>query len=1033
MTQPKRIPLATYRLQLRKEFPLEAASATVPYLRMLGVSDLYLSPVYAAREGSVHGYDVIDHGRLNPELGDARALRQLLDKVEGAGMGVLLDVVPNHMCVAGDGNRLWMDVLENGRHSPCAAHFDIDWDPPKPELVGKVLLPFLGEQYGRVLEGGLTVRLEQGVLSVESGGSRLPLTLASWSQVLEPALALVRQGVPAEDPGLIELESILRALTHALPMLTASADGLGGLIEYRHEKEAIQRRLVAVLQEHPACAEAVNGALAAINGRKGEPGSFDALERLMNDQCYRLANWRVAAHEINYRRFFDVNELAAIRVESPPVFAEVHVLPFEIARHPAFTGFRVDHVDGLSDPEQYLIDLRDGARAATSAPGVGDGDARRPFIVVEKILAPAENLPSAWDVDGTTGYELMPILAGVLVRPTGGLRLRAVAANFAANLAANSAGGSGGQSGHPDPSSSSPPSSTGLRSFTDVGYESKRELLWTTLAAELTVLARRLDRISEQHRYTRDFTLNHLQAALLEVVACFPVYRTYVRSCARDQEPEISEGDRLVIGQAIAAARRRNPLINASLFDFIESVLMRRDPPGLAPAELDERRTFETRFQQLTGPVCAKGIEDTAFYRYLPLLALNEVGGDPTRFGAADVEIHRALADRARSSPRSLSATATHDTKRGEDTRARLYVLSEVADAWAIATSQWSSLNAAHKIKVDGTPAPDPAEEFILYQTLAGSWPLGGLASEPGYPERIHQYMAKARHEAKTNTSWINPNPDYDRAADAFVDALMDPERSSRFHESMETFVRKIARPGLWNGLAQVVLKVCAPGIPDFFQGTELWDFSLVDPDNRRLVDYRVRRAWLGAMSAELERVAGSGRTPESAVAGSPVEGWFDAPEDGRIKLWVTAAALRARRRNREALELGAYQPIVPVGTAAAHVFAFARSAPPVPADGRAGKRDGQIVIAVVGRFLVSLGAERPCGPAWDGTRLSLPEALAGRTFREVLTDRIVRPTGDGGLPLPDVFRHLPVAILESTLEPNLEEPTFEPILEPTP
>jgi (1->4)-alpha-D-glucan 1-alpha-D-glucosylmutase len=1029
VSQPRRIPLATYRLQLRKEFPLEAASATVPYLRMLGVSDLYLSPVYAAREGSVHGYDVIDHGRLNPELGDARALRQLLDQVEGAGMGVLLDVVPNHMCVVGDGNRLWMDVLENGRHSPCAAHFDIDWDPPKPELVGKVLLPFLEEQYGRVLEGGLAVRLDQGVLSVEIGGSRLPLALASWGQVLEPALEIVRQGVPAEDPGLIELESILRALTHALPMLTAAADGLGGLIEYRHEKEAIHRRLVAVLQEHPACAAAVTAALASINGRKGEPASFDALERLMNDQHYRLANWRVAAHEINYRRFFDVNELAAIRVECPSVFAEVHVLPFEIARHPAFTGFRVDHVDGLSDPEQYLIDLRDGARAVTTAPSGEDDDqdededrdARRPFIVVEKILGPAEILPSAWDVDGTTGYEFMPILAGVLVRPTGGLRLRAVAANFSANPAAASwAGASAGHPGHPDPSSSSPQSSSGLRSFSDVGYESKRELLATTLAAELTVLARRLDRISEQHRYTRDFTLNHLQAALLEVVACFPVYRTYVRG----EDPEISEGDRLVIGQAVAAARRRNPLINSSLFDFIESVLMRRDPPGLAPAELDERRTFETRFQQLTGPVCAKGIEDTAFYRYLPLLALNEVGGDPTRFGAPDADTHRALAERAQRSPHCLSATATHDTKRGEDTRARLYVLSEVADAWAIATTQWSSLNSALKTKVDGRPAPDPAEEYILYQTLAGSWPLGGLSSEPGYPQRIHQYMAKARHEAKTNTSWINPNPEYDRAADGFVDALMDPDRSGRFHASMESFVRSIARPGLWNGLAQVVLKVCAPGIPDFFQGSELWDFSLVDPDNRRLVDYRLRRAWLGAMSAELERAGGSGRAPESEIAGSPIEGWFDAPEDGRIKLWVTAAALRARRRNREALELGEYRPIATVGPAAAHVFAFARTAR-APSSGRArgqngrqnGQHAGQVVIAVVGRFLASFGVERPCGPAWDGNRLSLPEALAGRTFREVLTDRIVNPTGDGGLPLPDVFRHLPVAILESILE----------------
>jgi (1->4)-alpha-D-glucan 1-alpha-D-glucosylmutase len=974
MSNPTRVPVATYRLQLRKEFPLEAASAVVPYLRMLGISDLYLSPLYAAREGSVHGYDVIDHRRLNPELGDARSLRQFLDDVAGAGMGVVLDVVPNHMCVAGDGNQLWMDVLESGRHSPSAAHFDIDWDPPKAELVGKVLLPFLGEQYGHVLEGGLEVRLEDGVLYVAYNDSRLPLALSSWRHVLEPALEALRAEVPAEEAGLIELESIMRAVGHALPMLTDP--GAGGITDYLHEKGAIQHRLAVVVEGNPACAAALHRALVGINGRAGQPSSYDGLERLMNDQFYRLANWRVAAHEINYRRFFDVNELAAIRVETPAVFADVHALPFEVATHSALTGFRIDHVDGLSDPQQYLVDLREGCnRVRSSASGA------RPFIVVEKILAPTETLPGDWDVDGTTGYDFIPLLADIFVRSTGALRLRAVAANFGGTH-----GGGGG-------------------TFADVGYESKRQLLRTTLAAELTVLARRLDRVSEQHRYTRDFTLNHLQDALLEVVACFPVYRAYVRR----EDAQLSERDRRVIALAVSCARRRNPLINASLFDFIESVLLRRDPHGLGPAEIDERRTFETRFQQLTGPVCAKGIEDTAFYRYLPLLALNEVGGDPTRFGAPDADVHQALASRGQISPRSMSATATHDTKRGEDTRARLYVLSEVADAWAIATSQWSSSNAAHKVRVDGVPAPDPAEEYILYQTLVGTWPLGGWDSEPGYPARIREYMAKARHESKTNTSWINPGAAYDEAANAFVDAVLDRQRSGAFLDGVDKMARTIARPGLWNGLGQVVLKVCAPGIPDFFQGSELWDFSLVDPDNRRLVEYRVRRAWLTPMLAALEqnRAAGSAPQAEPGPRTSPPfdpPGWFDAPEDGRIKLWVMAAALHARRAHAAVFGAGDYQPVVASGPSAGHVFSFAR------------RLGDEAVVAVVGRHLATLGAQRPCGPAWDGNRLMLPPALAGRRFRDALTNRLLIPT-DGALPLPELFRHLPVAILVATLE----------------
>ena len=959
MRAPDRIPAATYRLQLRREFPLPAASAAIPYLRLLGISDLYLSPLYAARAGSPHGYDIVDHTRLNPELGGPRTLQRLLDDAQAAGLGILLDVVPNHMCIADDANLPWMEVLEDGPDSPSAATFDIDWEPPKPELVGKVLLPFLEEQYGRVLEGGLAIGFDAGRFFLTFGARRLPLGAESWRLLLEPALEKLRAQLSGEDPSLLELESILRALVHTLAPLRRA--GSARFVEHRHEKEAIKHRLTTLAESSGAVPAAIAEVVAEVNGVKGNPRSFDRLERLLDEQFYRLANWRVAAHEINYRRFFDINDLAAVRVEDPAVFANVHALAFEIAAHPAFTGFRIDHVDGLSDPEQYLVNLKDGWRVQ---PPETQADDRRPFVVVEKILGRDEIMPPGWMADGTTGYDFIPILGDLFMWPQGQNRLRAVASQMGS-----------------------------AASFADVAHESKRLVLQTTLAAELTVLARRLDRISEQHRYTRDFTLNHLQAALGEVIACFPVYRTYIR---RD-DPEVSERDRAVIQRAVSAARRRNPLLNSSLFDFIEAVLLCRDPPELAEAQIDERRTFVTRFQQLTGPVVAKGTEDTAFYRYLPLVAANEVGSHPGQLGRSEAEVHRALARRRENAPHTLSATATHDTKRGEDARARLYVLSEVADEWAAVVERWSGSNAAHKTEVDGFPAPDGAEELLLYQTLVATWPLGpllGRDSEPDFADRIRAYMTKARHEAKVHTSWINPHHAYDAAAESFVDAVLDPARSGAFIESIEGFARTLAPAGLCTSLSQVLLKIAAPGIPDFYQGTELWDFSLVDPDNRRLIDFSRRHDWLRGMLAEVE-----------AHGKEPIRSWFEAPQDGRIKLWITAAALRLRRARRSLFERGDYQPLALIGKAAEHVFAFART-------------DGdQAALAVVGRFFgrfaATRGPARPIGKAWGDTRLTLPASLSGRRFRDALTGRLLAADGDS-LSLAAVFEDLPLALLET-------------------
>lgn len=954
MTPARRVPVATYRLQLRRELGLAAARALLPYLHRLGISDLYLSPVSLARPGSVHGYDVVDHEQLNPELGTPDDLQALLDDAAGLGMGVIFDVVPNHMCIADPANRKWRQVLEDGPTAAEATTFDIDWRPPKEELAAKILLPFLEDQYGRVLETSLAVAFVDGELLVSWGGGTVPLAPETWVQVLALALEELRSATTSpEEPALLELESIVRSLTYTLPALRAPELRAAR----RHEKQAVRRRLLRLAGAHPAARQAIARAVERINGVRGEPESFDGLERLMNAQVYRLTHWRVAAHEVNYRRFFDVNELAAVRVEDPAVFAWVHALPMSFAAHPACTGFRIDHLDGLADPRQYLDDVVTMWRERVGQPGNGS----RPYLIAEKILTTGETLPPDLVADGTTGYDFIPLAAGLLLRGDGAAPLRAAAAEV---------GGS-------------------APSFSETATACKLLVLETTLAAELTVLARRLDRVSEQHRYSRDFTLSQLHATLSQVVASFSVYRTYIR----EHEDPVSPADTSAIKNAVARARRGSPLLNRSLFDFLEGVLLHQDPPGLAPAARPSRRALVTRFQQLTSAVFAKGVEDTAFYRHLPLVALNEVGGAPTRWQIPDEELHAALAARQAGTPHTLSATATHDTKRGEDARARLYVLSEIPDAWLAACKHWAAMNQRWKTTVDGAPAPDASEEYLLYQAMVGAWPLAGWASEPGLGERLVAYMSKARHEAKRFTSYINPHPPYERAADDFVAAVLDPERSRPLLDDVDRFVAELSQAGVCNSLAQLVLKLAAPGVPDFFQGRERWDFSLVDPDNRRLVDFAACAATLREASDEIER--------RGAVA---VEDWLRAPGDGRLKLWVTAAGLRLRRARAVLFAKGAYRPLEVQGPAAASVFAFGREA------------DGDAVIAVLGRQLTRLGPVPPRPEAWRGTSVPLPAELRGRSLVDVLTGRALGDT-DTRLDLEDVFHSLPVALLETPHE----------------
>jgi (1->4)-alpha-D-glucan 1-alpha-D-glucosylmutase len=965
-----RIPCCTYRLQFNKDFNFRDATALVDYLDALGVTDLYASPFLMARPGSAHGYDVVDHSRLNPELGTESDLDALAKALHERGMGLLMDVVPNHMCIASDANHWWNDVLENGRSSPYASFFDVDWHPPKAELDEKILLPVLGRQYGRMLEGSeISIGYSGGAFRAHYGASSFPIGPRTILPLLEPIVTDLRRNHPDDHPDVLEMESLVTA-TKNLP--TRWEIDPEKIRERQREKEIVKRRLDALVSGSAAVRDALERSLGAINGEPGKPRSFDALEALLAEQAYRLSYWGVAAEEINYRRFFDINDLAAIRIEEPKVLEAVHEKAFQLLREGKVTGLRIDHVDGLFDPRRYLEDLqrpRDGEPAAATPAG-----ARRVYVVVEKILTGAEELPIEWPVQGTTGYELLNMVNGLYVDPLG---LRLIERGYRRLR-------------------------EGSGTFDDLLYRAKKLILRTAMSSELHVLARRLDRISEQHRWSRDFTASSLHLALGEVIACFPVYRTY----AQADTISISDGDRLHVLRAVREAKRRNRTTSESIFDFLCDLMLLRDPEGLSETEHAERRELVMRLQQLTGPVMAKGLEDTVFYRYYPLASLNEVGGRPTT-GPTEIErFHVFCARRFERWPHALSATATHDTKRGEDTRARLDVLSELPREWMEAVRRWQRMNRRAKPVVDEARVPGTNEEYLLYQTLLGVWPLEALdrelseAEHRALEERVGAYLVKALREAKLHTSWVNINEPYEKACAEFLRHLLDRnETGNPFLADLRRFLPLVAIPGLYNSLAQVVLKVTAPGVPDLYQGTELWDFALVDPDNRRPVDYGERRARL----AELAILQGEVLHERIATARA-------RPADGTLKLLVTMRALAHRRRHRDLYERGSYLPLVAEGPRARQIVAFARVA-----------RDGRAAITVTGRFFapLDLGVPAPAGKGdWDETRLRLPEELAQHPYHEVISDSEVTPSAGRktGLPLERIFSMLPVAVLQSGL-----------------
>ncbi len=1008
------LPESTYRLQFKADFTFRDAARITPYLADLGITHCYASPYLKARPGSGHGYDIVDHCRLNPEVGGDDDYNAWVETLRQHGMSHILDVVPNHMGIAGNENEWWNDVLENGPSSLYAGYFDIDWaTTTRPELVGRVLLPVLGAPYGDVLESQqLKLAFNAGAFHIHYFDHRFPVAPRTYSDVLGHGLDELGKKLPADDPSLLEFQSILTAVKH-LPDFQATDPAL--VTERMREKEIVKRRLAALVEGNAAVYEHLEAVTADFNGKPNEAKSFDLLDHLLSAQAYRSSFWGVAADEINYRRFFDINELAALSAEREEVFLATHGLVLRLLAEGKIAGTRIDHIDGLYDPRQYLERLQqhyvlalarqiyDAEPACRSLDwGAVEGPVREQiadavrgaatkhgelplYVVVEKILGADERLADEWATHGTSGYDFLNQLNALFVAPA-----RDDFTRLYHSIIAD------------DPA------------YPEVVYRSKRLVIQSAMSSELHVLGQQLDRLAQKHRWSRDFTRNGLLLALREAVSCFPVYRAYIA------DDGVHEVDKKYILRALRAARNRNPAVSASLFNFVRDTLLQKPPqPGGADdAYRAEQRRFAGKFQQVTAPITAKGIEDTAFYQFNRLLSLNEVGGDADRFGLPPAALHTLLTERRQRWPRALSTTATHDTKRGEDLRARLNVLSEIPGEWRETVTRWRELNRSHRIVVDEFEAPDANEEYFLYQTLVGTagsgqpaagsedrngWvsahevvPHDGHASLPAagcrlpadYLPRLQAYMHKALHEAKVHSSWISPDPAYDDAVKQFVASVLDAEKNATFLDDLLSFTRRVAHYGYLNSLSQALIKFAAPGVPDTYQGTELWDFNLVDPDNRRPVDYELRSQMLSEIKVRAEDGAEFCR---ELIA---------AKEDGRAKLYLTWRALQARKAHPGLFAEGEYLPLEPEGPKAEHVFAFAR---------RQGDRAAVVIVTRMLTRLVGDG-DLPLGRVWGETHLPLAEELRTMSWRNAFTGASA-PSG-AALNLAAVLSHFPVALL---------------------
>ncbi|HWQ93162.1 MAG TPA: malto-oligosyltrehalose synthase [Clostridia bacterium] len=940
VTTMARIPAATYRLQFNQDFTFRHAQELTGYLEDLGISHVYASPILEAAPRSTHGYDVCCFERCSPALGGETAFNYLTESLARAGMGMLLDIVPNHM-----GNDLsnawWRNVLELGPSSPYASWFDIDWTASVADAGPAVLLPILEERYAQVLHSG---KLQLG-FSHEEG-----LFLAYH----EKHFPLAPQSCPL-------------ALGEMYPEL-AGPDLVGRLPEPGGQEGYSQDQIAAFQEFKTRLASLVRGRLqtrfelqlCAVNGIAGQPGTFDILDQIIRLQHYRLAFWRIGPEEINYRRFFDITSLVSLRMELPEVFEATHRFVLSLLRSHKIHGLRIDHPDGLLDPKQYFQRLQ----SAVGPHQENSPNGQSLYLVAEKILCGDEDLRADWPVAGTTGYDFLNRVNGLFVDSAKRERVDALYREF-----------------------------TGCESdLESLVYECKRLILSRSFISEHRALARRAKQLAIRSRYGRDFTRSELDAGLAALLAAFPVYRTYLGSSS---PPSTLAQDSILIQEAVVLAAQHEPSLKPVL-DYLGDLLLLQPSKESSPAEPAAGREFVLRFQQLTGPLMAKGLEDTAFYRFNRLVSLNEVGGDPGRFGCTVDQLHAWLQARARQWPHALSATATHDTKRGEDLRARINVLSELPEEWSEAVQSWARLNVEFKADLAGRPVPDPNDEYLLYQTLVGAWPfdMDEPAKLAAFRDRIAQYLLKAVKESKSRTSWVAPNCDYEQGLTSFITQILRPGFNP-FLDAFQPFQQRVAFFGLFNSLSQLLIKLTAPGVPDVYQGTEFWDLSLVDPDNRRPVDFEPRRRllvqWQNSGDAlDLRSLAGA---------------LLRNPANGHVKMFLTWRVLQSRQTHRKVFELGGYLPVPAQGTGRENVCAYLRSM----AD------DALLVVAP--RLIAGLtqGVERaPLGALWAETTLEMPTTLPAERFRNLLTGEVLVVPSDRRLRVETVLSEFPVALLET-------------------
>lgn len=924
-----RIPTATYRIQFHAGFKFEAAKQIVTYLSELGITDLYASPIFKARKGSTHGYDVVDSNVLNPELGTPEEFEALRSELQAKNMGWVQDIVPNHMAYDSE-NLLLMDVLENGPDSDYFDYFDINWEHHYENLKGRVLAPLMGSFYGEALENGeIKLSYDETGLSVNYYSSKLPVRIESYAKFITHNLGhLARELGGKHNPDFVKFLGILYLLKN-VPSETKGKE--------RYDQIAFVKGLVWELYtNNPAVKDFIDKNIEFFNGEKGNPESFNSLDSLLSEQFYRLSFWKVGAEEINYRRFFTVNELISVKVEEIKVFHKNHALIFQMVEEGKFNGLRIDHIDGLYDPTEYLNRLREKT-----------GDT---YISVEKILEQKENLPEYWPIQGTSGYDYLIYVNGIFCRRENEEKFSEIYSRF-----------------------------TRLNApYEQLFYDKKRLIVERNLAGDVDNLAQLLKTVSGQSRHGNDFTRFGLQKALSEVLALFPVYRTYIN------QEGLRESDRFYIKEVMEKAKHQAPPLVKEL-NFIEKLLLLEEEDNLTTEQKELRRHFVMKLQQMTGPLMAKGIEDTLFYVYNRLISLNEVGGNPGEFGITLADFHEFNKKQQETWPHKMNATATHDTKRGEDVRARINVISEIPEEWEKQVKAWSEINKSKKKKLKNRMVPDVNDEYFFYQTLVGTYPFEDI-KDTDFNERMKNFVIKAVREAKVHTAWLRPDSDYEAAYMDFVDSVLEDEQ---FIKEMLPFQKMVAQYGIFNSLSQTLLKATAPGVPDVYQGTEFWDLSHVDPDNRRPVDFDLRISVLRDIK-------------EKAQKDIPnlIGELFSTRSDARIKLFLINRILEARKENRELFQEGDYLPLEVTGKFKDNVVAFAR------------KYGDKVAIAIAPLFLTSVvkPGEDPLGEAvWNDTRIELPPGMPS-VWKDAITAQTIQ--ANGKVLIGEALKHFPVALL---------------------